>query len=224
MSPRTSSPSRAEGQPMRDQIEGEGALDGVERRVMAPPTQALGGDAFPNPRVYSHTGQSFRFYRDLVLGRVVLINFMSILQHPLFTVTEHLLRLADRLGPRLGHDVHFYSISVDSEHDGPRELSAFAAQYRVPAGWLFLTGATEDVDALSRRLLRNKALCGYRWGHPARLAHYGNGSAGLWGVFPADGEIDLNLRRLAAVAFGTPSDGPPRRAGPSTPIVSPVDH
>jgi len=207
---------------MRDQRLDGGAPqdDGADR--VPPPTQALGGDAFPNPRVYSHTGETFRFYADLVLGRVVVINFMSILQHPLFPATEHLLRLAERLGPRLGSDVHLYSISTDSEHDRPRQLRAFAAEYGIPPGWLFLTGAADQIDALSRRMLKSKALCGYRWGHPARLAHYGNGAAGLWGVFPADGDVDLNLRRLSSVAFGRPPSGPPLRAGPRALIISQV--
>lgn len=208
---------------MRDLPRDDIAPDGDDGSALPPPTQGLGGDAFPDPRVYSHTGETFRFHRDLVLGRVVVINFMSILQHPLFPVTEHLLRLAERLGPRLGSEVHFYSISVDSEHDRPRELQAFAAGYDIPAGWLFLTGAADQIDALSRRLFKNGALCGYRWGHPARLVHYGNGSAGLWGAFPADGDVDLNLKRLSSVVFGKPLAGPPRRAGPRTLIVSLVD-
>jgi hypothetical protein len=208
---------------MRDLPSDDGTVESDDRIAMPPPTQGLGGDAFPDPRVYSHTGETFHFHRDLVLGRVAVINFMSILQHPLFPVTEHLLRLAERLGPRLGSEVHFYSVSMDSEHDRPRQLRAFAEGYGVPPGWLLLTGASDQIDALSRRLFKNGALCGYRWGHPARLVHYGNGSAGLWGAFPADGDVDLNLRRLSSVAFGKPLEGPPRRAGPRLLIFAQAD-
>ena len=130
----------------------------------------LGGDAFPNPRVYSHTGETFRFHTDLVLGRVVVINFMSILQHPLFPATEHLLLLAERLGPRLGSEVHFYSISMDPDHDTPRRLRAFAAEYGVPPGWLFLTAAAIRSTRLSLRLFKTKAAVRLSLGAPGAAA------------------------------------------------------
>ncbi|RYZ99406.1 MAG: SCO family protein [Sphingobacteriaceae bacterium] len=47
--------------------------------------------------------------------------------------------------------VTFVSITVNPEHDRPKELKAYAAKYNVPADkWLFLTGDTASVYNLAR--------------------------------------------------------------------------
>ncbi len=49
-------------------------------------------------------------------------------------------------GPRL----HFVSFSVDPDRDTPAALAAYAARYRAPPAWLFLTGSQADLHHLSR--------------------------------------------------------------------------
>ncbi|MEM7026294.1 MAG: SCO family protein [Pseudomonadota bacterium] len=185
--------------------------------ALPPPTQGRGGDDFPEFTVYSHTGEAFALHRDLIKGRVVLVNFFTILQHPLYPATEHLLRVADQLGDRLGSEVFIYSITLDPDNDTPLRMRRFALDHGVPEGWLFLSAVGEWVEALTRRLFKTKALCGYAYGHPANVVHIGNGTIGLWSRFVAD--IDPGLARDKIVRLipkeSDSEPGAPRRAGPT---------
>ena len=54
---------------------------------------------------------------------------------------------------KLGDDrekVHLISITIDPEHDGPEELTAYLERYRAQSGWDFLTGTRKDIDAVMR--------------------------------------------------------------------------
>lgn len=182
--------------------------------AVPPRTQGRGGDDFPEVAVYSHTGEKYLLYRDLVRGRVVILNFFTILQHPFFPVTEHLLAVAGRLGDQLGREVFMYSITLDPDNDTPLHLRHFALDYGVPDGWLFLSSASDSVEAVTRRLFKTKTMCGFAFGHPANVVHFGNGSVGLWSRFVADIDPDLAVRKISWVREREPYRGPPRRAGP----------
>ena len=68
--------------------------------------------------------------------------------------TAKLTNVAIRLGPDLGSKVTIVSISVDPEHDGPRQLLDYARQQGADEkGWYFLTGGPADID---------KALAGFK--------------------------------------------------------------
>jgi len=66
--------------------------------------------------------------------------------------TATLVGVQRLLGPRVGRDIFLYSISLDPAHDTPRVLSAYARQFKVKPGWLFLTGGAEAVEALRKSL------------------------------------------------------------------------
>ena len=183
--------------------------------ALPPPTQGRGGDDFPQLTVYSHTGAAFSLQRDLISDRVVLVNFFTILQHPLYPVTEHLLRVAERLGDRLGREVLITSITLDPDNDTPLRLRRFALDYGVPDGWLFLSAVGDRVEALTRRLFKTKTLCGYAYGHPANIVHIGNGRVGLWSRFVADIDPGLARDKIVRLIPRDPEPGPPRRAGPT---------
>jgi protein SCO1 len=108
---------------------------------------------FPDVEVWSHDGRRFRFYEDLVRGRIATFNFM-------FTgcgdtcplVTQNLGRMQDLLGERVGRDVVMYSLTLQPELDTPEVLRDYAASYGVKPGWRFLTGAKEDMERLRRAL------------------------------------------------------------------------
>lgn len=182
--------------------------------ALPPPTQGRGGDDFPEVTVYSHIGKKFLLYRDLLRGRVVIVNFFTILQHPFFPVTEHLLAVADRLGDQLGREVFMYSITLDPDDDTPLHLRHFALDYGVPDGWLFLSSGRAGVEAVTRRLFKTKTMCGFAFGHPPNVVHFGNGSVGLWSRFVADIDPDLAVTKISWVREREPHRGPPRRAGP----------
>jgi protein SCO1/2 len=57
--------------------------------------------------------------------------------------------LQRKLGNESDH-VRLISISIDPEHDGPEEMTAYLNRYRAQAGWDFLTGTREDIDSVLR--------------------------------------------------------------------------
>jgi len=64
-------------------------------------------------------------------------------------MTQRMAKVADELGPNFGTKVRFVSVTIDPEHDGqPKLLSYAEAQGANRAGWLFLTGTPEQVNAL----------------------------------------------------------------------------
>jgi protein SCO1/2 len=68
--------------------------------------------------------------------------------------TAKFANIAQRLGPDLGSKVTLVSITVDPEHDGPKQLLDYARKQGADEkGWYFLTGGPRDID---------KALAGFK--------------------------------------------------------------
>ncbi|HVT57121.1 MAG TPA: SCO family protein [Thermoanaerobaculia bacterium] len=172
---------------------------------------------FPNVLVRSHENREALFYRDLIQGKTVMINFMSIAGEAANPVTASLAEVQRALGDRLGRDAFMYSITVDPEHDSPRALRDFAARHGARPGWLFLTGEPATIEVLHRSF----------FAHPGRhgaapvedcslgIVRYGNDAVGLWGSAPARSNAAWLAARLSWVATGSRVEGPPRRRGPA---------
>src|ERR1700675_2624881 len=81
-------------------------------------------------------------------GHPVLIDFIyTTCPGPCPLMTSRMAAVAKLLGPKLGSQVTFVSISIDPEHDRPAELEKYARERGADdAGWLFLTGMPEQID------------------------------------------------------------------------------
>lgn len=118
----------------------------------APPGSPWGERYFPNVPLVTQDGARVRFYDDLVRDKRVVVSFVyTRCPKVCGLITANLARVQRELGARVGKDVHFYSISLEPEHDTPATLAAYAAAYKVGPGWTFLTGAKEDVQLLRKR-------------------------------------------------------------------------
>ena len=103
-------PSETAPEAATDLSQASNAEPGQPRRLAAglaglrkpPPTQGRGGNKFPNAEVIAHTGERFFLHDDLIKGRVVMVNFMSIRGHDGFPATDHIARIADRLAGDAG--------------------------------------------------------------------------------------------------------------------------
>ena len=86
-------------------------------------------------------------------GKPVLFDFIyTTCPGPCLLLTAHMKRIADRLGPKLGTEARIVSITVDPEHDQPKQLLAYAnAQGANVNGWLFLTGTPKQIDDVMAR-------------------------------------------------------------------------
>jgi protein SCO1 len=83
-------------------------------------------------------------------GRPVLIDFIyTNCPGPCPLITARMVTIAKLLGPRLGKQVTFISLTIDPEHDNSGTLLKYARETgaNVP-GWLFLTGAPTQIDRL----------------------------------------------------------------------------
>jgi protein SCO1/2 len=110
-----------------------------------------GEDYFPNTELITHEGKTVKFFDDLIEDKVVAINFIYTSCPDVCPLeTAQLTRVQKILGDRIGKDVHFYSITIDPEHDTPEVLAEY--RERFGAKWTFLTGDKEEIKDLRRKL------------------------------------------------------------------------
>ena len=158
------------------------------RRRPPSPHAVVPHHRIPNVPVRTHDGRTVRFYDDLIRGRIVTVNFMYARCRNICPgMTQNLGAVQRALGARVGRDVFMYSITLKPEEDSPAVLRAYAAEHGVRPGWLFLTGAPDDVEALRRGL-------GFVDPDPALDADtsqhigvvlYGNDALDRWAACPA---------------------------------------
>jgi protein SCO1 len=157
--------------------------------------QHWGRDYFPNVPLVTHTGQTVRFYDDLLKGKSVAINVIYTRckdRCPL--ETAKLSQVQRLLADRMGKDIFFYSISIDPEFDTATVLRDYAEKFRAGPGWLFLTGKLADITAIQKKLgLYSRTDALNPDGHLPSLV-IGNEPAGQWMLNSA---VD-NPRFLAA--------------------------
>ncbi|MDX2308367.1 MAG: SCO family protein [Hyphomicrobium sp.] len=112
-----------------------------------------GGDYVPNVPVVGHDGKTYRFYDDLVRGKMVVISFIyTSCANVCPLATARLAMVKDQFGERVGKDIFFLSISIDPARDGPEVIKKYAETYGGGDGWLFLTGEQANIDLIRHRL------------------------------------------------------------------------
>ena len=67
-------------------------------------------------------------------------------------VTANLVKVQKFLGDRVGRDIFMYSITLKPEQDTPQAMRDFMEMHGVKPGWTFLTGASDDMEMLRRKL------------------------------------------------------------------------
>lgn len=108
---------------------------------------------YTNLEVVTHEGKRVRFYDDLVKGKIVLFNFIYTACADICPgMTQNLVEVQSLLGDRVGREIFMYSLTLQPETDTPEILKTYAETFGVGPGWLFLTGAPENLESLRRRL------------------------------------------------------------------------
>jgi protein SCO1 len=173
---------------------------------------------FPNVVVVTHEGRRALFYDDLLRGKLVIVNFMSIEDDAVGGVTENLAQVHQHLGDRLGRDVFMYSITVDPLHDTPQALAEFAKRHSAQPGWLFLTGKPTNLAILRGRFFAHGPGHSHEGGNAGdcsmRMLRYGNEAVGLWGSVPSTIAPEAIAMRISWVESRPQPTGPPMRKGP----------
>ncbi|HYV10314.1 MAG TPA: SCO family protein [Pyrinomonadaceae bacterium] len=108
---------------------------------------------FPNLVLTTQEGKKVKFYDDLVKDKIVVFNmFYAKCEGICSPVTRNLVRVQNLLGDRVGKDIFFYSFSLKPKDDTVPALKHYAEMHKVKPGWLFLTGAADDMEILRRKL------------------------------------------------------------------------
>lgn len=180
---------------------------------------------FPSVVVHTHEGRRALFYDDLLRGKTVMINCMSVKNEARVPVTRNLAKVQRLLGDKLGCDLFIYSITVDPEHDTPRVLKAFAEEHQARSGWTFLTGEPAVIELLRSRLFVSESSHDQHRTGPIEdcslaLIRYGNEAVGLWGSVPAKTDPKSIAMRLSWIASGQPATEMTTRGGPA-PLLTP---
>lgn len=81
-------------------------------------------------------------------GKPLVVDFIyTSCPGPCLMETAKFANVALRLGSDLGSKVTLVSITVDPEHDGPKQLLDYSRQQGADEkGWYFLTGGPGDID------------------------------------------------------------------------------
>lgn len=184
------------------------------KSTLPPPTQGRGGNRFPNVLVKAHDGNEFLFHSQLIANKVVIMHFFSLQTQQHFPSLQHTHAIAQRLGDRLGKDVHIYSITTAPEQDSLERLAAYANTHQLPKGWLMLHPKVDGAKAISQRFGKHLSRHSQHNGVNMRMVHYGNGGVGIWGAFAIDGDVEMALSRIAWLKTGNLPSGMPKQAGP----------
>ncbi|HTW86867.1 MAG TPA: SCO family protein [Candidatus Binataceae bacterium] len=109
------------------------------------------GDCLPNIPLIDQNGRTVSLAS--LKGKPVLFDFIyTSCPGPCLLLTARMKQVADSLGSRLGTEAHIVSITVDPEHDHPKQLLAYAKEQGADlSGWLFLTGTPKQIDAVLAR-------------------------------------------------------------------------
>ena len=159
----------------------------------APKGSRWGEKYFPNHVVTSQDGKSYRFYKDLIENKSVVINFIYTncpdicgLQSARMSIVQ------DKLGHRLGRDIFIYSISLDPKNDTPEALKAYSAAFGSKPGWLFLTGDPKQLHEIRYKLgERSRSLAEHR-----SDAVLGNDRTGEWGRSSMMANLNILTRNI----------------------------
>jgi protein SCO1/2 len=103
-----------------------------------------------NIRVEDQQGRELSFFRDLIKGRIVAINFIftrCTSSCPLSSAIFH--EVQQKLGPR---PVAQISITVDPSTDTPERLRAYAKNFHAGPNWHFVTGEQATITQLLKAL------------------------------------------------------------------------
>ncbi len=105
--------------------------------------------AIPDVMVINQNGEKRHFYRDLVQGRTVAINFIfttcTTICPPL---TANFAKIQKMMAARGEKNLRLISVSIDPENDTPERLKSYSELFHAHEGWTFVTGSRADLEQI----------------------------------------------------------------------------
>lgn len=150
----SASAAQPSGSRRRFLLAGGAALAMSSGATVAAGPASSGHPRIPNVRLLTHEGKAVNFFDDCVRGRIVVIGMMyTACTRQCPPGTANMIAVRDKLGHRVGRDIHFMSLTLQPDIDSPAALRDYANRYGIRGpGWTFLTGKRDDVELLRRRL------------------------------------------------------------------------
>jgi protein SCO1/2 len=113
----------------------------------------LAAPAIPDVSLVDQNGRKIRFYRDLIQGKIVAVNFVFTTCSTICTPQgARFAELRKLLGDKAGRDVHLISVSIDPQSDTPAKLKAWSEKLGAGPGWTLVTGEKDEVVRLLKSL------------------------------------------------------------------------
>ncbi len=121
-----------------------------EETKIAPKTNTAAKLVFPDVEVLTQDGKRVSFYRDLIKGKKVMINFI-------YTTCGLTCPMAGRnfekLQKSIGDDVFLISVSTDPAVDTPQVLKKWGEKFHRQDGWTLITGEEDKMKQLLMALI-----------------------------------------------------------------------
>lgn len=131
----------------------------------------------PDVVVLDQDNRKLHFFRDLVQGKVVAVNFIfttcTTICPPL---TANFARIQKMTKSRGETDLQLISVSVDPENDTPERLKSYAVMFHAQPGWTFVTGDRANLEKIWKAFNIN---LGSKQDHPPTVA-IGNEPQQVW--------------------------------------------
>jgi protein SCO1/2 len=142
-----------------------------------PAPAAMKSPVIPDVIVVDQNNHKLHFYRDLVQGKTVAINFIfttcTTICPPL---TANFAKIQKTMLEKGEHDLHLISVSVDPEGDTPKRLKSYAEMFHAQPGWTFVTGKRTDLEQIWKAF---NIYLGSKQDHPPTMV-IGNDSQHVW--------------------------------------------
>ena len=175
-------------------------------------------DRFSNIELTSEDGEKLRFYDDLVKDQIVVVSFFYTRCNGICAPTNRsLVQVRRALAKALGKDIRLISISLDTEHDNPDQLKAYAKRFKEKAEesdpdlpeWFFLCGDEKEVNTLRREMgvYDLDPVIDADVTQHAGLLTYGNDRTNRWSALPSmlkPADITEGILRISGNRFRDP--------------------
>jgi protein SCO1 len=102
----------------------------------------------PDVEVKTQSGETRRFYTDLVKDRVVAINFVFTSCTTICPTMGATFARVQKLLAERGSNAVLISVSIDPQTDTPERLAQWSARLGGRAGWTLVTGNSEDIESI----------------------------------------------------------------------------
>jgi protein SCO1 len=102
----------------------------------------------PDAEVLDQDGKQLNFYRDLIKGKTVAINFVFTTCTAICPSLTATFRRVQQEAATRGVDLQLISVSVDPTVDTPERLHEYSAKFKTGPGWTFVTGDKAKIDSV----------------------------------------------------------------------------